>query len=793
VSTAFTYDPRFEIAFTTAPDAASPAWEDVTSKVQLGCTITRGRPDALSGIQTSQMAFTLDNPGGEFTAEYSGSSHYPNVRVDRRVRKTVRLRDSAGVQIPGNFLSANAASMETSIADWGVQGSVPPVIVQSTLHPADGTKSVQITWGTGGLFPAAKTNVTGLVIGRQYVARASVFVPAGTAPFVGLSVGGVGFGTVNNTRGSLQTVSFAWVATANTHSLQVYPGTAPTAGDLAFFDAVMVDEGTVVQAFTTAAPPIYSRFDGCVNGWPTIFDQVGQWSEVAIVASDRTARMANARKLISCIGNEYMLDSPVAYYPLSDAAGAVVAGGKAASAQPNLAVTQVGSGGTLTFGSATGPGTDGLTAASFAPTNVTNGKYLQATLQSRPGGFTGLTLECTVLTSAAVLQEVVQGADQYGNYVEITTTAAGKVQAVGFYSFSQVTNFTLTSAASFNDGLTHHVVLTESQSGGTQTVTLYVDGTSVGSTTYAAAGSIAVGILRVGGLPSGRAFTGTVAHVAAYTGALSSTRVTAHATAVSTGFAGESSNARIARLASYVGFAAGDVVLETGSSTSIQAQAMNDAAALDLMRAVESTEAGLLFIDGAGKLRLHARSHRYNQATAYTFGTETYDVGIASMYDKTGLANQVTASRTGGATVRVDNLISQGDASPGVGGIYTYDLPASITTSDNEILDAANWYAYIHGTPSTRFPTIPVDLLTQQAIQASVMALELGDKVAIANLPAQAASSSVSVNIEGWTETDGADGSWDIVFNVSPAINTTVWVLDSTTYSVLDSTTRLAY
>ena len=86
-----------------------------------------------------------------------------------------------------------------------------------------------------------------------------------------------------------------------------------------------------------------------------------------------------------------------------------------------------------------------------------------------------------------------------------------------------------------------------------------------------------------------------------------------------------------------------------------------------------------------------------------------------------------------------------------------------------------------------------VDLTkANSTLQASILGLKISDRIALSTLPSVAPNSSNDQLIEGWTETWGAE-SVIFDYNTSPASTGTVWVLDSASFSQLDSTTRLAY
>jgi hypothetical protein len=120
---------------------------------------------------------------------------------------------------------------------------VVPTLTWDGTHVDNGTKALLITWGTGGSFPAQTTiDGPGGLVGRTYTAQARVWVPTGT-PNVLLRRAS-GLGATNATKNAFASISVTFVATASSHVLQVWPGSAPTAGQQCWVDSVMVDEGS---------------------------------------------------------------------------------------------------------------------------------------------------------------------------------------------------------------------------------------------------------------------------------------------------------------------------------------------------------------------------------------------------------------------------------------------------------------------------------------------------------------------------------------------------------------------
>jgi hypothetical protein len=644
-----------------------------------------------------------------------------------------------------------------------------------------------MTWGTAGSLPLAQTTITGLVIGRTYTASAYFYVPSGGSPAALLSIAGQ-FSSSTTVTNTFQRRNVTWTATGTSHTLQVWPASAPTAGNQVWVDAVQVDEGSAAVTFSTAAPPIYYRFDGYVNEWPTQWAPTGLYAEAPVTASDRRKRLGSARRLPNLIAAEYLSDGPVAYYQLGDQEGSTAAGPASANPQPVLTTKQrSGVGGTITFGAATGPGTDQLSAPFFAPSSTIIGKYLSMSSPTvKLNGLTSCAIEAFFNSTHAQAQTIVSITDNSGSYFAIHINSAGQIEGLWHPAFGG-TSGNVTASTSVIDGLTHHVCLSANVSGGNINMTLYLDGASNSFTAIADDNVLFGGFtnFNVGGDPVNEVMYGTIAHAACYASSLSAARILSHATAGSTGFSGETTSARIARLAGYAGVATAAMSLETGVST-VVGQDTTDQSAIDLIDAVAVTENGLAFMSRTGALTFQARSHRYNTSSSFTLTAGQYGVDLSPTLDDWGIQNDVTVTRQAGAVTRVVNQASIDD-----NGVYTGSIE-SLTTSDNEALDAANWRVNNYGNPRTRWPSVTVNIATQPTLIPTVLAAEISDQFALSGLPSQAPASTASVVIEGYSETFGID-QYSITFNCSPGGLSQAWVLDSATYSVLDSTTQLAY
>lgn len=791
-------DTRVECAFSTQPDDPNPAWVDITdfAGVGDGIQISRGRQDEFTSVSAGQTACTLDNTDGRFTQGYAGSPFYPNVKIRKMFRVTNR-----DMTVAGNLLSTEDATFEGgTLGDWFAPSlGVAPALANSATHAHSGSKAMRITWGAG--IGDAQLNFTGLVIGRQYCFSAYVYVPSGGSPNLQiLAVGAGNAGTPSSGTNAFVRIFVAFTALSTTQSFQVQPSSGPSAGQQAWVDDVQLDEGTVPGTFMTTAPPIYYLHTGYLDEVPTEWPGGGQYSEAKVVSIDRFKRLG-LRKLRSAIEEEILSDGPFAYYTLAEPDGATSVGDTSGNGRNSLPVTQLGAGGTLSFAQGTGPGFDGLGAPEFAPLNTTNGPYISGPLgaessNGNPAGGSVLEADFTCTVNAdqtiATLIHSQFGAGWDVLYLGILPTGKLIAGIGGHDSSGTPTGFgqSIISSATVTDGDEHHASIKALANGTNNALTLEVDGTVIGTAVWTGLGSgMSFSAMSIGGgniNGTQTVFAGVVSHAAAFDYAVSDARLAAHAAAALTGFAGERSDQRIARLAGYVGIPTAQQVLDVGMSTSMAPAAISGQFALAAMQAVESTENGLLFMDGQGRLTFHARSRRYNTTSSQTLAGDDVDPSIKFTPNDQYLVNDVTASRPNGITFTATNQASIADYFEG-----HQDL-SLLTTSDNEVADAANYLINTYSTPVPRPPNVTVDILTNPAKATAMLGLELDTRITLGSLPAQAPSASSDWFTEG-VKISITDGTYAFVWNTSPAANTTVWQLDSATLSQLDSTTRLAY
>ena len=490
-----------------------------------------------------------------------------------------------------------------------------------------------------------------------------------------------------------------------------------------------------------------TRVVGFIDEWPVEWPAtVGTFATATISASSRLAWLGNRAELRSIIEEEILLDSPVAYYTLGEAAGATSANDSSGNSAPRL--TSAGTGTAVVFGSATGPGTDGLTAATFA-----GGKYLKVSL----GSFTLAAVECwfsTTYTPASTLVNLIGINDE-----DLLTIFEGLNVGSQLPGGSSI-------LGDVADGAVHHIAYIPGTG-------FYLDG--LFDTDFATPPVVTT--LNIGHAENspGVNWQGSIAHVVAYATAPSGARFIAHYGAGSDGFAGETPAARLTRYASFAGIAATELNLETGMVPDLAHIDTTGKTAVDWMRTVEATEEGILFDAQDGKLTFHARNHRYSAASAFTLNVPTgqVDVGISPRLDRLAMRNDVSAQSTDGTvTARATNATSIDDYGP---ARESLDLA---TTNAEEPFQHASWIVNTYGSPIPRVPQLGVKLANlPTTIAQAVLAATIGTRFTVTGMPAQAESSSQDYFIEGYSERIG-EGHHDITFNVSQAEPFDVWTVE---------------
>jgi hypothetical protein len=520
----------------------------------------------------------------------------------------------------------------------------------------------------------------------------------------------------------------------------------------------------------------YPMFTGYVLGWPSEVD--GFVDEfVTVQCVDGSRFLENSPLAQSAYESAVMTDAPIAYWPFQEDVAA------------DSDYVDIASG--LTFSSAgewgAGPTSNVLTvAASITPTaaqtTITDGSArlsrssglgavplsVDAWMYVGPdyGGRT-YTLEWRAGNDGSTADGVQVGVSDVSGrwFVGFSNVALNKYVAIGTEPGSV-----------FAHAGWHHVAVTAD----TSTVTLYVDGVSVGTA------STSAGTTGLGGTfiscrtdnvyvspASPGVGTDAIAHCAAYPTTLSASRIQEHYLAGVAAFGhpfGERGGARVGRVLDEIGWPSADRDLSTGDTVHGKYRPERSSA-LTYLRDVETAENGYLFLDASGKVTLRDRTWQWTRTSSGTFS----DDGAGLPYsDITIDANNVDVIRNVVSNTYGPNdayLKVKDDDSVRYYGPSQETLSTPTLESSQTARALAEYWLRIAKDPSTRVIGLETKPRTNPATMFPVvLALELGDRITVERTPKGLGSQIVQdVVVQGYSHTISRELEWITSLYLSPA------------------------
>ncbi|MFG3180050.1 hypothetical protein ACGFZC_34030 [[Kitasatospora] papulosa] len=800
----------------------SITWTDITDRVDLaqGVTVTRGASDELSETQPGTATMTLDNQDGALTPGNPSSPFYPYVRKNAPIRVSIAhypARSGAspwqGAQLVDDFSTA----LDTAL--W-VTRTGTNVTVGGRLRTTDtpgvaaGVRTAQ-SWILKDNAISARL-VTPPTAGASSAATARMTVHSTTAGtrLVWLLDRVAGTLQARNEVGSADatptTITFSaidhlWLRIRETSGVTVWE-TSPDGWDWTVRRSittpawVSTPQATSLELsaqrtggtagyveWDSVGAQIRPRFWGMVNEFPVEWE--GLHSKVTVSATDLFKRLNRLPALRSMLGMEVLtVDTltgaysfPAAYFPLSEPADSTAAGDVIGRGAGALASTPVGAGGGLTFGDEGVPET-GETALTLAPASATAGRYLVGDLGLQTAAdFTTWNVHTQVWIKTSTAGRAILGMHDVilDNQLVLALNGSGVLTVETTQDGSPLTIGTTTSG-NLADGAWHHIVYDGSLH------RVYVDGAPV-SGTLVGTSTQNIRTLYIGGYRSARMFSGQIAHVSLHLANGPVGSVYAASSDARTGFAGESADWRVERLARYAGLSS--VTVHGFTHDPIASQGPGGSGVVARLREVEATESGRLYAerDYYG-LAYQSRDVRYNPTSDEEVFAVSYadlEPGTQFADDDQKLCNEVEASRPGGATQTVN-------APNSIFAFGTYPQQLNILkTSDNSVLDAAYWLVSRYANPAPELREVPIKAYTMPDY-LSILDADISSYGTVYDLPSQAPTLEARVTVEGYTETI-RENSHEITFRTSASTNDSVWILGDPDYSQLDQTTRLAY
>jgi hypothetical protein len=473
---------------------------------------------------------------------------------------------------------------------------------------------------------------------------------------------------------------------------------------------------------------------------------------------------------------------------------------------------------------AEGPGFDSLRAVTFNPVTTTQGTYLTAPITAPVGtwssgpiyaGLTGVVSFWYQATTTS-LQCLVAAVDPTSQFAFTVYQDHDGTLSTSYVQISQggsIAESVLTSSGSgsnIGDGRWHHIAVAmaaTNQLGGACSITLYLDGVSIqaGARTGIAGANGNLTQLIIGGgyLPAPLQLgAGNISEVSWYWADANWLATLAgvpdypsHYAAGATGFLGDSTDTRIARIARYAGIPINAVPVEnflfsgttpkyapglgpwTNLSTGahlVGTQSVAGRKPLDVMFEAARTEGMPLYVNRAGFLEMQASTTRQNTSPAWSVDSHDLDESTKTADDFAYTTNQMTVTPNGGAAQTVIGATG----SPGRLSQAKYDIcdgsqdTASVSPVEAQSLGLG--IIQLRADPGPRFAPLAVEAASTALLPGygsawfdAVLASEISTPVRVTNAPAVVGGGNCDVLIEGWTETITA-GSILFQFNVSP-------------------------
>lgn len=508
-------------------------------------------------------------------------------------------------------------------------------------------------------------------------------------------------------------------------------------------------KGRRIRVRSTHNAVTYDRFVGYINDWRVSWPgKVSSFATCMVSASSRLARLGNTVELKSIVEEAILATEPDVYYTFGDPAGSTRAieasGGPALQARVSTGYT---------FGNATGPGTDNLTAVEL---NSSSGYVFSTSSASAIGATGACYAQGFVLvppaSSAMTLYFLTNGTTS----LSISILSTGEIQAAMLGSVVA----TATSPATYEDGETHHFAAIYSGS----TFDLYVDGVLVDSDSATSGQATGFRDIFVGGLPAPGTVTATLAHFSAGS-TLSPTQAAEIASAGLSGLEGQTAAERLEKYAELASVPLGETDFETGQVADLAHIDTTGKTVLAAMREVELTEGGVLFDAPNGDLTFHDRAHRYGAASAFTLSYSSGEVtgALSPVLDDQQMANEASATNSDGVTGRAMNTSSRDTYGP-----YRADFNLATTDPDEPVI-RVNWVVNRLATPTVRVSELEILLNTaSNATAAGLLSADVGTKLTLSGLPTSAPASSMLLFVEGVTESITAE-EHRILVRTSPA------------------------
>lgn len=333
---------------------------------------------------------------------------------------------------------------------------------------------------------------------------------------------------------------------------------------------------------------------------------------------------------------------------------------------------------------------------------------------------------------------------------------------------------TITSGSIPVAGQLHHLRVDIADAAGTIGATLYVDGVSVGTATRVSTQTSPPTHIRINP-DKGTTDVPSSGHWAIWAGNPASD---SHLVAL--GRLGETAGDRMTDLSADAGV---PIAAITAGTEAMGAQPAGSY--LTAVRDAADTDGGLLVEATTGEIQYVTRKDLYNQAVALTLDYALGQVQppFLPADDDVQLVNDVTAKRPGGSEGRY-----VGDTSAGV---YEDTITRNVRV-DDRLTNHAAWAVNKAATREHRFDNLSISLSRSPELVAAWLATDIGDRIAVTNVPTDLTPDSPDLILVGYTETIEYPRGWRVDMVCEPAAPYKVGVRDTSRRDTAGSTLATA-
>lgn len=759
---------------------------DVTNRTRQSTSIQRGRQYELDQVRSGEATATLANTDGALDPLNSSGPWYGHIQPYQPYKRRAQWPPSRNLLTQVIATGGDLGGYTAGTIPQGASG----IDVFSFTDNSGGTITASSTaWQGNNVFQFAVPNATAtqqaigftrqpsVEPGTTYTVQMRVRnVTASTSLQVDVFIGFVNLaGTATTVRSSAVTLTGSTTAAWTTVTVT---GTAPadavristgveTAATAAAACSVQVDGWQWERgatATTWQAPGVwYPMYAGWTERWTPSWDMAGTYGLVQPTAVD-TFSLLSQQQLSDPLTEEINSNNPRFVYKLNDPAGSVaVADSTGTYPTAQLGVSKYGAG-SLAFGNAitaTSP-TGTYTGSSDSVVTINNANPGQAV--TSPATFIKLTSAGITGPATATWTRVLAfrytgptpAAGAYMWSAMDTQRASGNPSGSRIFLFIDQNGhltfglsgpttgpgFLVMAAGTTNvvDGNWHLACFGHDPVNSLAFTAL--DGTTFGYSVGPAYQPTGIAGDNLGGfvdITVGNGtdlnFQGSISFAAEFPSFLSNAAITNLYTAWKNAAAGESTDARYARILRYANYA-GVSSIQTGLTTSMGPAAIDGQDAMTALQGVVDTENGAHYVDRSGAITFKSRSARYNATVPmYTFGENTgageYPYEDVQMdFDSTHLSNQVTVTQESTS----QNFYATDATS--ISNYFPRTLTRTINSSSaSECQDAAGYLLSRYKQAAMRISSIKLHPSANPVLWPVLLNLELGTRVRVMRRP----------------------------------------------------------